>query len=202
MGRKLDTPTRNAGPYAALLVAIAMSAAACSGANRPGVASGGSSSPTGSASQSALAFSRCMRSHGIPNYPDPGGNGATKKTARQLGVSDSKYDTALRACAHLLPNDGGPDRAETRREMTVLRSFARCMRSHGVPNWPDPTVDPGWRANFYLQQKVDANAPQIVTKIHACQHLIPPDIRTNGAVGGVPMCPGDPPGPDARHPCG
>jgi hypothetical protein len=185
----------------AALIGVALLVTACGGS--PSAGSSGSPSTGGSTnSPSAVAFSRCMRTHGVPNYPDPDGNGTLPKgTAQQFGVSDSRYQTAQKACAHLLPNSGGVSQAVIQRAMNGMRRFAQCMRSHGVSNWPDPTTDRAGYPAFYLQGEIDMNAPQIVTKIHACQHLVP-TTRVGGGPAGVPMCPGDRPGPDATSTCG
>ena len=181
----------------AVVATIAPLVAACNVTRQ--ARAGGSSSPGSSASASPLAFSQCMRSHGVPSFPDPDSNGALRKeTAQQLGVSNSQWDTAQQACAHLLPNSdhGGLTPAEVQQAWSGTRNFARCMRSHRVSNWPDPADDGTGTPVFYLQNKIDANAPQIVTKIHACQHLIPAADRSfGGSPGGVRMCPGDKPDP-------
>jgi hypothetical protein len=196
--------------FAAVLAPIVLLVAACtSNAAGPGVASvgsssaGGSSSPSNSASNGPLAFSQCMRSHGLANYPDPDSNGSIpKETPQQLGVSDSQYHTAQTACGQLLPNSdqGGLSQAQIQQAWNGTRNFAQCMRSHGVANWPDPADDGEGSPVFYLQHKIDPNAPQIVTKIHACQQLIPPEDRSfGGSPGGVRTCPGDKPNPAAQH---
>jgi hypothetical protein len=202
------TAMKPAGPDRALnrsIIATAVVAllAACGSGGSSGseVANAGSSSPSGSASAGPLAFSQCMRSHGITNFPDPNGSGAiSKETPQQLGVSDSHYHAAQNACAHLLPGSGGLSAAETQQAWNGMRNFARCMRSHGVSNWPDPADDGTGGPVFYLQDKIDANAPQIVTKIHACLHLIPPADRSmGGSPSGVRMCPGDKPNPATQQ---
>jgi hypothetical protein len=76
------------------------------------------------------------------------------------------------------------------------------MRSRGVPNWPDPTTDNEGRPIFYLQGEIDVNALPIIAEIHACQHLLPPGLLGFGTPGGVRVCPGDRPGPDATSACG
>jgi hypothetical protein len=156
MNGKLWPPppiARIAGILAAALI-LAAAAAACSGGHP---SAGGSSAPGRSAgSPAAVEYSACMRSHGVPNYPDPDSAGRLPKTsAQQLGVGDSAYLAAQRACQHLLPTGGSFQqdfqqcvtagdcpRALVQRALTVQRTFARCMRTHGVPNWPDPTVGP------------------------------------------------------------
>jgi hypothetical protein len=182
--------------------ALAMLTAACSGS--PSSAGSGSSPSAGgsSSSPSAVDYSACMRSHGVPNFPDPNGSGEIPKvTAQQLGVSSSQYQTAQTACAHLLPNSGEVSQAEIQQMMSGMRGFAQCMRSHGVSNWPDPSTDRAGYPIFYLQNKIDENSPQIVTTIHTCQPLLPQGGSLS-IPGGVAMCPGDRPGPDATSACG
>ena len=55
---------------------LALLAVACGGSNSPGATG---RSPGNSASASAVAYSSCMRSHGVPNYPDPGSDGNLPK---------------------------------------------------------------------------------------------------------------------------
>ena len=123
--------------------------AACSGS--PSTGSGGSpnaggpANPPSANSQKALAFSRCVRSHGVPNFPDPTSSGGVpKETAQQLGVSNSQLQAALKACQHLLPNTGNVDDnpAALNQWWSLMLHFAQCMHSRGVPNWPDPSPYP------------------------------------------------------------
>ena len=80
-----------------------------------------------------------MRSHGVPKYPDPTTSGLVKESLQQLGVSSSRFQSAQRACQHLLPNGGnGPSRAQVQYVRALSLHFAQCVRSHGVPNFPDP----------------------------------------------------------------
>jgi len=156
-GFAVPNPLRRHGlPLAAVVVAagLALLEAGCSGSpSSPG--SGGSSNAGGSTrSPSAVAFSACMRSHGVPNYPDPDSSGELPKTdAGQLGVSTSQYQAAQQACRHVLPTggslhqreeqcivNGGPcPPALLQQMLTADREFAQCMRSHGWPNFPDST---------------------------------------------------------------
>ena len=66
---------------------------------------------------------------------------------------------------------------------TDMTKFARCMRSHGAPNWPDPTVDDQGRGSFDTQAtRIDTNSPQISAEIHDCDHVFPASI-------GIPRAP-------------
>jgi len=177
-------------------VAVVLFAAACgggSGSRSPNVAHvaasapSGTPSPHGSASGDAVAYSRCMRSHGVPNYPDPGSDGGLPKTgAKDLGVDPSQYDAAQQACQSALPATNGSFDNEVRQcyqagncppalvqqMLTVGRAFAACMRSHGVPNWPDPTMDQQGRPIFDLRPvgitHDQTHSPEMSAKIDAC----------------------------------
>src|SRR5215475_7025691 len=89
-------PWRAIAPAAA--VGIALLAAACSG--------GGGSATAGSSNvQTALAYAKCMRSHGAPKWPDPNSQGQFFKTAAD-GADFHAPASAYQACVHLLPDHG------------------------------------------------------------------------------------------------
>jgi hypothetical protein len=122
-----------------------------------------------------------MRSHGVAEFPDPPPSGKLAvPSAQSLGVSSTQFQAAQSACQRLLPNGGnGMSHAEVQQEWTEFRSFARCLRRHGVPNWPDPSnrsaTDP--RPIFRIQpvdptSSIDPNAPQIRSKLHDCDSLL------------------------------
>jgi hypothetical protein len=151
--------------------------------------------------QKALAYSRCMRSHGVLRFPDPSSSGAIPKaTLQQLGVSLAEWQSAQTACRYLLPNGGnGPSQAQVQQWMAGMWHFARCMRSHGVSNWPDPVIDAGGDPEFYLNGKIDQNSPLVSSKIHQCLHFLPSYAISPG---NPVACPGANPGPDATGGCG
>jgi hypothetical protein len=180
--------------------ALGMLAVACGG-SPSSTGSGGSPNAGGSASsQSAVGYSHCVRAHGVPNYPDPDGSGVLPKTSPQrLGVSSSQLQAARSACQHLLPGNGATLNANSLRQceltgdcpqalvrqaLTEMLRFARCMRSHGVPNWPDPTTGPQGGPYFDLSahgfSRQQARSPQISRKVDECGHVMPD-------VGGVPV---------------
>ena len=95
---------------AAILALVLLAAVACSSGSGPSSAgSGGSPAAGGSAATpSAVGYSHCMRSHGVPNYPDPPSGGQVPKAdPQQLGVSTSQLQAAQRSCRHLYPRNGG-----------------------------------------------------------------------------------------------
>ena len=184
--RAWPRPARTAAAIIAA-TALALLAAACGG-SPSSTGSGGSSNAGGAANQRDVAYSHCMRSHGVPNFPDPRGSGGVpKETAQQLGVSNSQLQAAQNACQHLLPNTGNidDDPAALHQWWTQMLHFARCMHSHGVPNWPDPSPyppDPA-RPTFNLhaagigyhmgaQPGNIVNSPLIEAKVRACESVV------------------------------
>jgi hypothetical protein len=115
-----------------------------------------------------------MRSHGIPNFPDPDSSGQIpKEEILQLGVSTAVLQTAQRACERLWPYQA-PTQAQQRQQLTDDLRFAQCMHSHGVPNFPDPTVS-GAQVEFVISvSRVGMTLPQLLVKAHECQHVLPP----------------------------
>jgi hypothetical protein len=133
-----------------------------------------------------------MRSHRVPNYPDPDSSGQLPKPdAHHLGVSSSQLQAAQQACQHLLPNTGEAINAGSVQQCMLAddcpqplvqqvlneeRRFARCMRSHGVPNWPDPITDSQGRPVFAISISKDGfnpYSPPIWAKGNECSHLMP-----------------------------
>jgi hypothetical protein len=144
------------------------------------VAAFGSSQSTNT--QKALAYSQCMRSHGVLNFPDPNSSGAIPKiSAQQLEVSSTVFQAAQNHCHNLLPNGGsGPSQTQVQQIMNGMLKFAQCMRAHGVSNWPDPVLDAGGNPEFYLDGKVNQSSPQIKSKISGCLHWIPSEAISPG----------------------
>jgi len=133
-----------------------------------------------------------MRSHGVPNFPDPDSSGTLPKAdPRQLGVSSSRLHATRQACQHLFPTLAGAidagsiqqcfmaddcPQALVQQVLTEERRFAQCMRSRGVPNWPDPITDSQGRPVFAISLSKDGfnpYSPPIWAKGNECSHLMP-----------------------------
>jgi hypothetical protein len=157
-----------------VMAAAALLAAACSG-SPSSTGSGGSPTAGGSAnSSSAVAYSRCVRSHGVPNFPDPDSNGQIPKEAvvRALReVSDSRAKAATNACANLNPAGQGSPALTAQEQHDYLRAAA-CMRSHGITNLPDPTF-PGGHVNLPIPSSIDTKSRQFAQAAQTCTKLIP-----------------------------
>ena len=141
-----------------------------------------SSQPSGASAQQsgALAFARCMRSHGVPNYPDPTSSGLVKESLQQLGVSSSRFQSASSDCSHLLPNGGsGPNPAQVQQVRAQALEFSQCVRSHGVPNFPDPGSD--GRIPDPATVGIDQGSPKFEAANQACRKYRPPYMPSNAA---------------------
>ena len=156
----------------AVTAGIALLAAACGG-SPPSTGAGGSSSTGAStAHQGTLAFAQCMRTHGVPNFPDPDSNGFFGLTG-DINRHSAQFQAAQSACRHLLPASyfQPPSQAQQQQDARQALQFARCMRSHGVPNFPDPDsngllqVGPGMDQLPQYQHAYQACRPQLPTHV-------------------------------------
>jgi len=172
-------PRPRPAPRARLIAGLVMAAAvmagittACSSSSSSSHASGQASGQT-SSSGGPLAFSACMRSHGVPDFPDPTSNGGNSIQVQPGSVDPNTpaYQAAFRSCRSLLPagKTGGSIDSSVRAQF--LR-YAACIRTHGEPNYPDPTFD-GGVVNFGNLSGIDTNSPQYQSALRACASLNP-----------------------------
>jgi hypothetical protein len=147
----------------------------------------GSSKAKTSTNPSLIAYAGCMRQHGVPSFPDPTSGGVIVKPSQQE-LNSPRFETAERGCQRLLPagtDDQFPP-GEVGQLLIGMLRFSRCMRSHGVPNWPDPTTDSQNRPEFPLEgipgtSRSYWHSPRIDRVGNECQQLLPP------ALGGTPV---------------
>jgi hypothetical protein len=165
-------PLRQACGVAVVLAGILVFAAACGDSSAP---SSQSSSSSKSTYQQAVDFAECMRAHGVPNFPDPNSQGQFVFTqGNGIDPNSPQFQSARSACQNLLPA-GSAGQPSQNQSQTV--KFAQCMRSHGVPNFPDPQTQGG--GSFFSGNGIDPNSPQFQSALRACRSLLP-----SGAVSG------------------
>lgn len=153
---------------------------ACSG----GSSSTGSTMGQSTAYQKAIAYSQCIRAHGIPNFPDPNSKG---QFVVQNGSGDPTSDVstavataALKACKSLAPPSiaQGPSGSPGGGSVTSNQlKFTQCMRSHGEPNFPDPAAN----GSITLPPGMNAESSQFQAAEKACQSLMPNNPGGQGA---------------------
>lgn len=160
-----------------VLAAAALLAAGCGSANHTpttGTTAGGSFRALVSA---AYEHARCMRSHGVPDYPDPrvinqpGRQGIGIVAPASMAGSPA-FRAAERACKGVLPDPGNKNSAQQaaqqRAHAQVVLAFARCLRTHGEPDFPDPSASGQLTLTTVRAAGVDLQAPSFLTAARAC----------------------------------
>jgi hypothetical protein len=183
-----DQIADNRGPRRAIALAVAAAAAAmlataCS-----------SSAPSSSAGAPSYAqvldLAQCMRSHGVPTFPDPGSSGEYNLTSSgsiqgaggaSIDINSSQVQTAYGHCRQLVPSAPSISRLEQLEQqgqqkqeqaLPQLLKYSQCMRSNGVPTFPDlggsdQTPPPGKSPAF------NPDSTQFQAASTTCQHLLP-----------------------------
>jgi hypothetical protein len=139
-------------------LAATLLVAGCGGSKDP------SNDPSSASLRSAgLEFASCMRSHGVPNFPDPNagsGGGLQVQASRNaqgqtmtvngVSVNAPAFQSAMNTCQKYMPRPKALPGGITQVKANALK-LAQCMRSHGVPNFPDPTVKSGPNGGIGVQ---------------------------------------------------
>ena len=164
----------------AAVLGFAVLTAGCGGSRSPGTAGGSSSAVFAK----FLAYSRCMRSHGISDFPDPttspGGGVAIQLNGgpgSDLNKHNPTFKAANQACRSLEPDGTSGTPQQSSQKIAAEVKWARCMRSHGLPSFPDPN-----NQGAFARSKFDENTPAFQSASTACQSLM-------SAVGPIPVHP-------------
>ncbi|HTW11782.1 MAG TPA: hypothetical protein VME01_03485 [Solirubrobacteraceae bacterium] len=128
-----------------------------------------------------------MHAHGVPNFPEPQisehGSEVSVKMALPASIGGNpKFKPAQQACRKLLPG-GGPhsEQALTPAQQNQYLKAAACIRSHGLPNFPDPTFSGG---GVHIEhQNFNESSPAFKTAVHDCESLIPGGVHGGGGPG-------------------
>lgn len=124
---------------AALLLAAATAAvvAGCSTV-RPAGSAGRREDPN-KPDATLVQMIQCFRAHGLPNFPDPVFDPNDGRWHLPNERPDITADVR-QACASVMPHVT-PASPIPSAQLHDLLQYAQCLRAHGVPAWPDPTVD-------------------------------------------------------------
>jgi hypothetical protein len=127
-------------------------------------------------SAAAFKFAECMRRHGVPEFPNPqvvnkpGERGIHQAVPQGVGGSP-QFKLAQGACKGILPSPesgGAASAAEQHSHAQTILDFARCLRSHGVPDFPDPSAQGQLTLTTIRADGVDLQAPSFLTAAKAC----------------------------------
>ncbi len=167
-------------PALALSLAIVLIATGCGGSSSPSVSGSGldsgrpSTRSSGRVMAQALAYAQCMRRHGISDFPDPTpgpGGGVTfqinGRPGSDLDDNNPGFKAAGRSCRSLWPG-GRPPPPPSAQKMAAEVRWAECMRSHGLPGFPDPNSQ-----GAFDSSRFDDSSPAFQTATKACERQEP-----------------------------
>jgi hypothetical protein len=120
--------------------------------------------------QDTVRFAGCMRSHGVPNLPDPTTSPHEFKNALSQNSGSPAFQSAETACRHLLPGGGPPSQsaAQSQAHTVALLAFARCLRNHGFPNFPDPNTSGQVTHEMLANAGISLHQPAVLQAADAC----------------------------------
>lgn len=144
--------------------------------------SSGTRGATNASANSAIALTQCMHSRGVSNFPDPttgpGGSGfpiastpgSSTVTVGGIAFSGPAFQAAEKTCRLFGGGLRPPPISEAQKEGMLAK--ARCIREHGVRNFPDPTFAPGgYGAGVNLPPNFNPDAPVVRRARQACANV-------------------------------
>jgi hypothetical protein len=136
---------------------------------------------TNASDPQAVAASECMRAHGIKNFPDPvkgpGGvglsvtasPGSATITVGGIPFSGPAFTAAATTCRFGPGENARPSLSAAQRR--GMLENAACMRTHGVPNFPDPNFGPRGGVKGAASAAINVNAPAFIQANHECNNV-------------------------------
>ncbi|MFI6510490.1 hypothetical protein ACIBCT_23040 [Streptosporangium sp. NPDC050855] len=111
-------------------------------------------------------LSKCVRDNGVPEFPDPAVRDGDLVMPQDQPAD--AVDDAMAACRSIvdrIPRRPGGEGSGAR-DVPRLRTFARCLRENGVPDWPDPRPDGSFPV---LGTPLDGKTPELQRALAACR---------------------------------
>jgi hypothetical protein len=177
---------RRSASLGGVLAVLGVAIAGCGGSSGSSTSTtpaasgaGGSYSEQSAASKKLEQYSQCMRSHGVPSFPDPVNGHLELQVIKggPLDPSSPQFQSAEQACKALQPPGLQSGSSANVAQQSQILKLVNCMRKNGVPNFPDPQ-------NGHIQitgaNGIDPNSPQFQSAVQACQKLLP-----SGSAGGA-----------------
>ncbi len=171
-------------PTTITLITAGLLLAACGSSTSSSTTGAASGAGVGAGSgnyQKGLQLASCMRSHGVPNFPDPKttGNGAMliqssngQMAVNGVTVNAPAFQSAMQACHTDLPGGGRPAPLSASRRDSALK-FSQCMRAHGLTGFPDPSFARGGvQIRIPDKNGLSPNSPAFKAAQQACGSLL------------------------------
>lgn len=182
---------RHAVIATAAVLALAAGAAACGGGSA-GRSSTAQAGRLDAGDRAFLAFTACMRRHGI-HMSDPYHRTGHSGLTLDFPTKTPPVVRALGRCEHIIASivamkdagaaaqQNGMTYAQRRAHQLGLLHYARCMRSHGIP-----MLDPDANGNLNLGNvpgiaSVGRYTPPFLRADRACRSLLPAGVADNGS---------------------
>jgi hypothetical protein len=161
-----DRPRRTRIATAAVLACVAIAGAGCGSASRS------SATQTAPPRNPAAAWHQvvlCARAHGMPGLRDPRIDASGKPIfPNGLNVPEQTRRACQSMFDRLVPN--AENQAPTAAQLRALMQFARCMRSRGIPDWPDPRPD----GSFVPDARISNSLKSVFrSQLTTCEHFNP-----------------------------
>jgi hypothetical protein len=151
--------------------------------SKSGTTGQGGGAPSGPSGQTmgmggvTLAFSQCIQKHGFPNFPDPDAQGNIQ--ASGIDPNSTAWQNAEKACQQYAGSSGKPPTAAQQQKMLAnALKFSRCMRSHGVTDYPDPQTQAGGGISISIRVRrgsgsdLNPNSPIFQAAQRACNSIL------------------------------
>ena len=169
------TTTATSGTTSSAPSGTGAAAGAGAGASGSSAAPGGGGPNPEKIGAELMKFSACMRSHGVPNFPNPvvSNNSVSLQITPSVGggKGSPQFQHAARSCQKYAPQRPAAQNITTAQQADYLKA-AQCMRAHGINGFPDPDFS-GGGVRFPLPQNMNPNSTQFEAARHICQNLIP-----------------------------
>ncbi|MEU9331643.1 hypothetical protein AB0D49_00575 [Streptomyces sp. NPDC048290] len=133
-----------------------------------------SSAAAGSQFDQALVFAECMRANGVPAFPDPQqADGGVRMDAGGVDTNSPEFQGAMEACRDKAPQAQGQQQGGEPLDPTKVAAWAECIRSNGVPAFPDPEINGGQMALDFGGAGLSMADPAFQQARAACQDKWP-----------------------------
>jgi hypothetical protein len=98
--------------------------------------------PTAASTAALTEFAACLRKQGLTNFPDPPW---ANDELNKLGFTKQALEKYENGACHKYALAGGAVQtpAENQQHLQQMLEIAKCMRAHGIVNFPDPSSQGG-----------------------------------------------------------
>lgn len=138
---------------------------------------------TGGGSGDPVAYAKCMRANGVPDFPDPDSDGRFQfGSGGGIDPNSAQFKEADGKCQQYAPAGGKTTREPVGRPSTEEQlKYSQCMRANGVPQFPDPGADGQMPP---LINGIDPESPQFKKADEACKQYAPQGVPKKGGGNG------------------